>query len=91
MALSEVWAEAISKYPERYGRLSGIMINFMREVIEANALPRERIDFYIHAIKVIDSKNSQPNGVDNHASTGYDCRKLTTESQVQGVNQMEEE
>jgi hypothetical protein len=91
MAVSEEWARTIAKYPERYGKLSGIFYHLMKEIIEAKAVPDHRIAFYMTCIKTIDSKISNDYGVDNHASTGYDCRKLTTESQVQGVNQMEEE
>jgi len=89
--INKEWARTIAKYPERYGKLSAIFYHLMKEVIEAKALPEDRIAFYMTCIKTIDSKISNDYGIDTHAETGYDCHKLTTGSQVQGVNQMEEE
>ncbi len=58
MDLLNRYQEEITKYPARYGALSGLMFVLLQELNEGKILSEDRINYYSNRFKSIDKENA---------------------------------
>ena len=46
---------SLSKYPARYGKLSGLFLNLLDEISAQTDFPADRVEYYKSRIKSIDT------------------------------------